>query len=369
MKKGKLKRICFLIPNNVAGGAERVMTSLANEISKRGIQSFFMTFDSNSSFYPLDKSVNVVRLNEGTDEYSKVGKKIRLPFIEIKRYYKMKKALKRISPDCVVSFMFMANVIGWLCCRKLHIPIILSERNDPSKYSSFKRKVMKYVYSRVNGFVCQSSKMKKYAEETYLLNNVIVIPNPISENQVTNYSGNKTKKIISMGRLIPQKNHLMLIEAFSKLPDKFNDYSLHIYGDGPLKKDLQKAIDELSLNKRVFLKGIEKDAIKKNADATLFVLSSNFEGFPNVLVEAMANGILSISSDFPSGSARDIIENKKNGFLFEVGNDNQLLELMTYCLDNYQNLKDVELNAKKIYNKIKLSHITDKWINYINSIL
>ena len=161
----KVKKIVFLLPNNVAGGAERVVTTLCNEFSKKNIEITLITFDSTSNFYNLEKKVNYIRLNLGTEKMSKLKKYLILLKYEIKRYHKIKENLEKIRPDCVISFMFMTNIIGCFCCKKLGIPIILSERNDPTKYSFVKRLIMKHVYSKADGLVCQSTKIMKYSEK------------------------------------------------------------------------------------------------------------------------------------------------------------------------------------------------------------
>lgn len=358
-------KVVFLIPNNVAGGAERVIISLANEFAKKDIDSSLITFDSTSNFYSINEKVNYVRLNVGTEKYNKIIKYLLLPFIEIKRYVKLKKEIKRINPDCVISFMFMTNIIGYFCCKKLNIPIVLSERNDPLRYSNIKRKIMKKVYSKINGLVCQSTKIKKWAETEYKLNNIIVIQNPLSSNQISEKDISKENKIISVGRLVPQKNHKYLIDTFAKLSNKYEDYKLYIYGEGPLKDELVNQIKKLNMEQKILLPGVQKEVIKNNKDAKLFVLPSEFEGYPNVLIEAMANGIVSISNNFPSGSAEDIIQNGKNGYLFELSKKDDLYNKMDYCLEHYDEIKYIEKEAKKIFNKTRIDSIVNMWIEYI----
>lgn len=168
---------------------------------------------------------------------------------------------------------------------------------------------------------------------------------------------------------MPQKNHKELIGVFSKLEKKYDTYKLYIYGEGPLKNELLNQIKELNLEDKVILPGVEKEVIKNNRDAKLFILPSKFEGYPNVLVEAMANGIISISNKFPTGSAEDIIEDGKNGFLFELSKENDLYKKIDYCLSNYENIKSIEKEAKKIYNKTEINYISNEWIEYIKSII
>lgn len=366
MKKNKY---LFIIPNNVPGGAERVMSILSNELSKREYDIVYVTFDSESNFYNLNNDVRQIRMNLGTEKYNKFEKILILPFLEIKRYKKLNSILKSERPKCVISFMFMTNIISYFSCKKNKIPLILSERNDPTKYGKIKRLIMKSVYSKVQGFVCQSNKMKKYAEKEYRLKNVVVIPNPLSKNQIDTITIKKENKIINVGRLIPQKNQKFLIETFSKLDSKFNDYKLYIYGEGPLRKELENYVKELDLESRVFLPGVKKDVLKLNRDSKLFILTSNWEGYPNVLVEAMANGICSISSKFPSGSVEDIIKNGVNGFCFEPNDINNLKKIIEDLLSSDEKINRISKEGKKIFDEINVDKITDKWLNYIDSVI
>ncbi len=365
----KVHKVMFLIPDNVAGGAERVMTSLCSEFSRRNIDTYFMTFDSESNFYPLDEKVKVLRLNAGTKKMGKLEKYLKIPFIELKRKKRMKQFMKEIRPDVVISFMFMTNLIGWKCCRELGIPIILSERNDPLRYGKKKRKIMKYVYSRADGFVCQSDVVKQICEENYGLDNIVVIYNPIGDDQVeTAPVVERKKNIITVGRMIPQKNQAMLIRAFSKLPEEYSDYTLTIYGEGPLRNELEKLVSELDLESRVSLPGVEKNAIKNHRDAALFVLPSDFEGYPNVLAEAMSNGLVSISSDFPSGTAQMMIEEAKNGYLFSVGNEEELVQTIIKALSDEKNYQEIQKECVKLFDQTRLSKIADRWLAYIERV-
>lgn len=352
----KLKKICFLLQSNVAGGAERVMISLANEMTKYGIDVNIIILDEKSDFYQINKSVNVVRIKESIKS-------------KLKRVAAIEKEIRNIKPDSVISFLPMANYIGIYCCKRNNIPIIISERNDPDKYSNINKFIMKHFYRCANGIVCQSKYVKNICEKNYKIKNTIVIPNPISKNQIGEYSTKKVNKIITVGRLTEQKNQKLLINAFSKIPEINNNYSLYIYGDGPLKTDLNELIKHLNMEKKIFLMGNESEVIKKNNDASLFILPSSFEGYPNVLIEAMSNGIPSISSDFPTGCARELIKEGVNGYLFEINNEEELIIKIKIALSNKDRLNSIGINAVKIYDNNKIEVIVKNWIDYIVSII
>lgn len=205
---------------------------------------------------------------------------------------------------------------------------------------------MKILYKYANGCVCQSKKVEKYMEEYYNINNAIVIENPISDIQFGEYIENKTNKIIAVGRLVKQKNHRLLINAFSNISEDYPNYSLYIYGEGNLRTELEQLIDAKKMNGKIILCGIQKEVIKTNRDAQLFILPSYFEGYPNTLVEAMANGIPVIASDVNSGTVAELIKNEENGYIFGVDNQEMLEMYIRKALSDINRINDF---AKKIY--------------------
>lgn len=357
-------KVVFLIPSNVAGGAERVLTSLANQFANAKHDIWLIQFDSESDFYSLDESVHIVCF--GIDAGTRKGLKKWMLFPEY--YLSLKRVLRQVNPDAVVSFLFLTNVVGLLCCKKLKIPIVLSERNDPNEYGSKQKTVMKLLYPHADGFVCQSEIIKEYIHEWYGIGNATVIANPLNRSQVGLIKKEKRNAIIAVGRLIPQKNFALLVDSFAEVADEFPSYSLTIYGEGPLREDLESQIKEYGLEKRIKLPGTIKEAIKLNNDAKIFVLSSKFEGYPNVLAEAMANGLLCIASDVASGTARQLITHGENGFLFPVGDKDALVSLlrsvMSCQIDDYEIAK----RATEIYGTTSIEQIADQWFEYLISI-
>lgn len=357
-------RVAFLTPSNIAGGAERVLSILANAFSDRGIETYFICFDEDSKFYNLNS--NIFEIYLGINSKSKRGV---LKYALFYQYYRrIKEKLVSIKPDIVISFLFLTNTVGIACCKKLGIPIILSERNDPTRYSLKQKILMKIFYDKADGFVCQSKIVKNFMEKVYGIKNAVVIANPITNEQIGEPCLAKQKKIISVGRLIEQKNHTVLIKAFSKVSDMFPKYKLYIYGEGELRNKLNSLIKETGLEEKVFLPGVGKEILKNNNDAQLFILPSNYEGFPNVLIEAMCNGIPSIASDVKSGTVREII-NEKNGFTFPPGDVNALANLIMISLKNLEILNSMGSNGLKLIEEYSVDRIIDKWIKYINFII
>ena len=364
-----MKKIMILLPANVAGGAERVLVSLANAFAEKGIKVYFLTFDSSSNFYRLNDEVNLIRLQTDTDGWSLKRKLLLGIFLESKRFLRIRKIMKKYRPDIVLSFMFMTNIIGIMASKSLKIPFVISERNDPNHYSFLKRLIMRFFYAKADGFICQSERMKKDSKRRYGIENIEVIPNPLTKNQIGRYIKSKNKYIISVGRLIPQKNHELLIRAFAFIADLFPEYNLYIYGEGPLREKLEKIVSTEKMSRRIFLPGVESNVMVKHSDASLFVMSSNFEGYPNALAEAMASGIPSICTDFDSGSARDLINDKKNGLLIPCNDLNSLVKALKYALTHEDKMRKMSLKALNLYDSTNIDTVSNAWLEYFERIV
>lgn len=201
-------------------------------------------------------------------------------------------------------------------------------------------------------------------------NKIEVIENPIDivglEKQVKNENLEREKTVISVGRLEKQKDYKTLIKAFEKIHIKFPDWKLKIFGIGNMDKELQEYIDQLKLNKCVKLCGRTESPYYEMRKAHIFVLSSFYEGFPNVLCEAMYAEDLCVSSDCVSGP-KELIDNKKNGWLFPVGDQKKLTEILLSLIENIEKgngLDEIRNAARKTVSRLEISKNIAKW-NYI----
>jgi len=217
--------------------------------------------------------------------------------------------------------------------------------------------------------VFQTSDAKKYyniIDES----KQIILKNPVSsEFDVEPFKGERKKVIVTAGRLSEQKNHELLIEAFSKVKDKFPEYKLVIYGDGPLKDKLQNKIEAVGGENNIILAGRVNQIIDKIHDASLFVLSSNFEGMPNALLEAMSLGLPCISTDCPVGGPREIIVNNENGVLVKLNNADDMANAIDKILSDREFAEKIGNNANKIYNQFSVENVCNKWEAFVIKIM
>lgn len=353
-------KIMFYTSSMGKGGAERVISVLANELIKDNEVCIVVNTLKNMA-YELNQKIKSLELD---DQYNNSN-----IYRNIKRIITTKKIINKEKPDIIISFLPMPSYRILMLKRMLkNIPIIISDRNDPKEeYKTLINKIlMTILYKRADGFVFQTKEQKEYFSEK-IQEKSIIIPNPIKDEflEETSEEIEKDKTIITVGRLVEQKNQKMLIKAFHNICDKYKDYKLKIFGDGPLKDELQKYIDTLKMNGKIELCGTSDNIKKELQKAELFILSSNYEGMPNALIEAMAVGLSCISTDCPCGGPRELIENKKNGILIPVNSEKDLILAIEEVLNNKSYSNELGKNAELIKEELNTKKVVTKWNNYI----
>lgn len=355
-------RILFCIGNLLKGGAERVAANLCNYLISENAVTIVLT-QNKKSVYEIDKKIEMEYLDEGQKYNNFILK-------NFTRINKLIHIIKEKKPDIIISFLPEPSYrVLFLKLFNPRLKVIVSVRNDPrveykSKISKF---IMKILYPLADGFVFQTQEAKEYFSKK-IQKNSIVIPNPINKDFLCEpYNGEREKNIVTVGRLEKQKNHKLLIQAFSKLPKEFQEYKLIIYGEGSLRNELQEQINTLGLENRIIIAGQVEDVKKEIYKASVFVLSSDYEGMPNALMEAMALGIPCISTDCPCGGPKFLIKNGYNGYLVPVNNIEELSKVIKEVLENNQ--IDISKNANKIIEDLNPSKINKKWQEYITEIV
>ncbi len=359
MANDKLK-IVFLMNALGCGGAERVAISYANWlVSNTNNDVYFLTFENQAAAYDVDQKVKIMSMPN-------YNKKNRLLAI-FKRYEFCKKSFKKIRPNIIFAMFYQTQIYAYLA-KSRNVLLIGSERCNMNVNSFLGRTLSKFIAKKCNGFIFQTTGMRKYFPSK-VQENSIVIPNAVSNADV--YNLKKTKKgkiIIGIGRLTYQKGFDVLIKAFARINTKHPDYILQIYGEGIDQEKLQNLINELGINKQAQLMGVSNNIIKKLASSEIFVLSSRFEGMPNALIEAMASGTACIATNCDFGP-RDLIIDGDNGLLIPVDNEEILAEKINFLIENKKVRKKYETNAISIREELKPYNIYSKYYNYFLEIL
>lgn len=359
-------RIMFNCRTLKKGGAERVIAVLANKLSQNNDVYITTLLDDNIE-YSLNSNIKICSLCNDV-------KRNFINKISLIELFKIKNIIDDIEPDIIISFLpepsfkLMAAKKVFSSLKKY--PVIISIRNDPNiEYKNILIKfVMSMLYKKVDGMVYQTQEAKEYFRKIIKTKNQMIIPNPINENFIIDKIdfSNKEDKIVNVGRLFEQKNQMLLIDSFKIVCQKYPNYKLYIYGDGPLKNELMRKIKELDLSKNVFLMGKVDDVKANIVNSKIYILSSNYEGMPNSLMEAMALGLACISSDCPCGGPKFLIDNYNNGLLFETNNKDELATKMIELIENEDLMKRLSENAKDSTKNFSIDKISLEWEKIIN---
>ena len=377
-------RIAYCIPAlYYPSGMERVLTMKANYLAEHGYEVHIILTDGGNkpSYYPLDSSVRLHQLDIDFEKpyYYSICRRV---WMYQRRMYSLKKRLNNclcsIRPDITISLLRRdINVLhqmkdgsikmGEIHFDRLHyrnvqfrwLPQIVNRWLTDYWMNSLIRKLHK-----LSTFVVLTHEDATYWPE---LDNVVVIHNPLTvqPQPVHSYSSHQ---IIAAGRYVDQKGFDRLIEAWRLLAADFPDWKLRIYGDGHLREALQKQVDELGLTNSCILEHSVPDITSRYADSSMFVLSSRFEGFGLVIVEAMSCGLPVVSFACPCGP-KDIITEGQDGFLVEEGNVEAMAQRMRQLIQDEKLRSVMGVRAMHRAEDFDMKKIGLQWINLFERLI
>lgn len=355
-----MKSVLFFISNLRGGGAQRVVSELANELCRKGIKTSIAMLYSGDMYYAIDNDIDTYVFSRSDNKTINQFKRLR--FIE--------NTVKQVKPECVISFLAEINIYVSMALWNTNVPLIVSERNDPSKEpdSRLKKIIRKIAYLRPNGFVFQTKQAQAYFNER-IQSRSIIIHNPIKNDLPEADEQYDPHKIVSIGRLEKQKNYFMAFSVISELKSNGIEAEYFIYGDGNQREQLEKQIHELGLENNIKLMGTSKNVHNYIKDANIFILVSDYEGLPNVLMEAMAMGLVCISTNCPCGGPAELIQDGVNGYLVGVNDISGMFSRVSNVISNSRNFDEMRLKAKKIRLSHSLNIIVEEWITYIDEVL
>lgn len=352
------KKIAFLIPSLSPGGAERVVVSLANKFANK-FEVFLVVLNKTETVYIVEKDVNLIYLQEKYSPSNSLIEAIKSNVIYVKKIIKI---AKNNQIDLLIGFTTSVNILTIISSRLLKKPNLISERNNPEVYvpNTFWRILRNFWYPSANGLIVQTELIKGFYQKTIQESKIKIIPNPIDEIMLSarkDYS-ERENVILTVGRLDANKNQRLLIEAFANL--KVDNWKLVIAGDGVLREEYKKLTATLGIADKVEFVGNVNNVSDYYNKAKIFVFTSNSEGFPNALLEAMSFGLPCISTDCPSGPS-EIIKNSENGYLIEVNNRMQLEGQLTKLMNNPRLCKEFSDKALLSTDKFKIQEIYKHW--------
>lgn len=360
-------KILFFVSSMNAGGAERVAATLANAWVRRGdLVTLVPTYTRKSTpFYPLNPGVRMIWL---TDRMGWLGRVLVRP---IAKWWAIRRVVREIQPDVIVSFLTNVNVNVLYATRSMKIPVIVCERTNP-EYSTAAGKWLPRLRQRsypwAETIVVQSEDALAGLERHVAgMKRLRIIPNPLPaelplpESRTDSVSRSARYTVAAMGRLVPSKQFDILIQMFAALIQDHPDWDLVIWGDGPQREALQQQINDAGLNERIRLGGRTDQPWQELAQADLFVMTSQVEGFPNVLLEAMALGKACVAFDCPSGP-RDMTDNGKYALLVPLQDQRGFSQSLAQLM-NDATLRDVmgRRAAAFVRERYSLARILNIW--------
>ncbi|KAA6187315.1 glycosyltransferase family 4 protein [Thiohalocapsa marina] len=317
------KRILFLVNSMYAGGAERVASLLSSYWARLGHEVILMpTYSGRGDcVYPLDGRVRLDYLADHVEP----GRSL-VP-VRLRRLWALRRAIRDYSPDVVLAFLTPVNVIAVLASRGLGKRVVLAEHTHPParRLGIPLALLRRMTYHHAETVVMLTESGRRWLQSCCprargkVIPNPVAMPLPIGQPSVAPASilAANRRVLIAVGRLSPEKNLSLLIDAFAKLAGRFSDWDLVLLGEGPEHAALERRSDAHGLKGRVYFPGRAGNVADWFRRADLFALSSDFEGFPNSLLEAMAHGLPAVSRDCKTGP-REIIRHGVDGLLVEM---------------------------------------------------
>ena len=295
------------------------MTLMANHWAGKGWRVTLLTYDDGSEEPAYQVDAAVIRRPLGIEGKSR--NLFRACATNLRRIFVIRRAIKESDPEVVLSFLERVNVRTIIACWGFSVPVIVSERIDPAHHrvGLIWHVLRRITYRRASCVVAQTERALLYFSRA-IQRKGCVVPNPVSRLVWDHRVGSckRARVVVAMGRLAHQKGFDQLLRAFSMVAARHPSWSLVIWGEGSGRRELEALRDHLGLQGRASLPGWTAEPFREMGRSALFVLSSRYEGFAMVLLEAMACGLPVVSFDCPSGP-REIVRHGIDGVLVPPG--------------------------------------------------
>lgn len=364
-------KILFFVSSLNAGGAERVAVTLANAWGERGDQVSLVPAyrkGSGTSFYEVDSRVELIWLSHRIEQM-----RLPAPFAKLAA---MRQLLREKQPDLILSFLTNVNVTVLMALGRSGVPIVVSERTNPAfshSAGAVLRALRKRLYPRAHVVTLQTqASAPAFAAMVPGIQELAVVPNPLPPGlrllaRDVKVEESRHCTLIAMGRLVPSKRFDVLIRVFARLAEHHPEWKLVIWGDGPLRERLQAQIDSVSMQDRISLPGRSSEPWRQLACSHAFVMTSEVEGFPNVLLEAMAMGLPCVTVDCPSGP-RELSLDGRVARLVPVGDEQALAQALDELLaDGVLRGALGRRAAQSVQERYDLQHVLGMWDHVFSS--
>lgn len=361
-------RLLLAIPSLRCGGSERVMSLLAAHWAAEGHDVALATFEPPSTdFFPLDERVRRFVLGDS----GPVGSGWILANRE--RLAGMREAVRATRPDAVVSFLYTVNLLAIAATRGLGTTVVVAERTDPREFrvERWQGALRRLLYPMADALVVQTQDvLQGWAARMTRRSRAFAIPNPVlpPELDPRTWTGPPLPKpfVASIGRLEFGKGFDVLIDAFGRVAPQHPEWSIVILGEGPEREPLRTQAERLGIGDRLVLPGIG-DSAAVLAEAGVFATATRVEGFPNALLEAMANGLPVVATDCRSGP-REIVRDGHDGYLVPVDDIAALAAALDRLLGDPQLRAVLGARARDVLDRFAVAHVAAQWEDVIERV-
>ncbi|MCQ2049791.1 MAG: glycosyltransferase [Candidatus Saccharibacteria bacterium] len=355
-------RILFVIRDMVIGGAGKQLALTANALSQKGHEVFIYSYFGGENKHHLDSRVMYIAQDP-------------VPKSKWKEYlfsvWHIRKQMKSIRPDIAISWRCNAGCFTVLAALGLPLKTVFSERTDPYMETSFLLKISSFICGFSDGGVFQTTRARDYFKR--LRNKSVVIHNPVDEKLIScRKEGDvcRRKRIVHVARMyITQKRQDIMLESFKIFLQTHPDYTLSFYGDGPDIDFIKKRAEELEISDSITFWGSVQNVVEKIKDAKMLVLTSDYEGIPNVIIESFSAGVPVVSTDCSPGGARVLIDDGINGFIVPVRNPGMLAVKMSLLAESEDLVNTFSKEGLKKLRHFSSKDIFESWNNYLCRII
>ena len=363
-----MHKIIFHLNCLEQGGAERVVTNLANQFVENGYDVIIATEWYGENEFQTDDRVR--RIHVGLTKEDEQKNRI-VQFLLRVKY--LRRLIKEERPDILVPFARRAIYRGLMAALFVKVPVLISIRTDPvGHYEEWSDKIqIPILFPRVDGCVFQTEGARDFFAPRLQKNSRIIL-NPLNPKYIgVPVPKKRNKTVVQSGRLVDFKNQPMLLRAFAKVHAKHPDYDLKIYGgdsfDGTTEI-LEGLIEELQAQDYIHLMGASDSLEKDLADAALFAFTSDWEGLPNALMEAMAIGLPIVATDCPCGGPRTIMTDGVDGLLIPIQDEEALVAGINRLIEEPEFAQKLGMEARKIADRANGQTIFEQWRDYMEEI-
>lgn len=364
-----MRKIMFHLNCLEQGGAERVVSNLANRLCREDLEIVVTTEWEGVDEFQLDPRVKKLIVGpKASDE-----KKSRISKMYLRIKY-LRDCIKEEKPDVVIAFTRKPIYRALQAAGKLNVPIIIAVRTDPTgHYEEMLDKIqIPWLFPRASGAVFQTKGQRDFFPE-YLRDVSTIILNPVSDKYLdVPKPAERENSIVQSGRLVDFKNQPMLIDAFMKVHAKHPEFELKIYGpdsfDGT-KEILEAKIKEYQAEKFIHLMGGSDELEKQLPQSKIYAFSSDWEGLPNALIEAMALGMPIVATDCPCGGPATIMTDGYDGLLVPIKDPDALAEGIIKLIENPELAEEYGMHAREIVKRVNSDAVIDEWRNYIDEVI